>query len=45
MVGAIPHESMCYYILYIKGKDDIYASAAFQKLYRLFGFWNIKIKI
>ena len=45
MVGAIPHEIMCCYILYTKGKDDMYAPAALQKLYRLYGFWNIKSKI
>ena len=38
MVGAFPHEIMGCYIIFIKGKDDIYASAALQKLYRLFGF-------
>ena len=36
VVGAIPYDSMSYYILYYK--NDIHAPAALQKPFRLFGF-------
>ena len=37
VVGAIPYDSMSYYII-IKNKNDIHAPAALQKLIILFGF-------
>ena len=33
------------FLYFIKYKNDMHAPAALQKLYRLFGFLTIKIKI